>query len=78
MFGKLVETRRANARFKLHSQVHFESKKSLCTKNFWIQKNFSSEKILGLQKCWFKKSLSPIQLDLSDLNNPNLTLSVMT
>ena len=33
----------ANARVKLHSQVHFKSEKILGPKKYWVQKSFNSK-----------------------------------
>ena len=38
IFGKVNITSWANARVKLHSQVHFRSQKILSTKNVWVPK----------------------------------------
>ena len=44
---KISLTSWANARVKLHSQVHFETKKFLGPKKSWDQKKFNSKKIVG-------------------------------
>ena len=47
IFSKLPITSWANTRLKLHSQVHFESKKMLVPKKCWVQKSFNSKIFLG-------------------------------
>ena len=46
--GSLIEKVRltswVNTRVKLHSQVHFESKKILGRKKCWVEKSFNSKK----------------------------------
>ena len=43
----------ANARVKLHSQVHFKSKK------IYVQKSFSFKKIVDPKKLWVQNILDP-------------------
>ena len=46
-YVKIHCTSLANARVKLYSQVHFESKKILGQKKCWVQKSFNSKKNLA-------------------------------
>ena len=45
IFLKRIIDKLGNARVKLQSQVHFESKKILGPKECWVQKSFNSKKI---------------------------------
>ena len=44
---KIYKTSWPNASVKLHSQVHFESKKILGPKKCWVQKRFTFKTMLG-------------------------------
>ena len=63
----MKETSWANARVKLHSQVHFESKKILGPKKCWVKK-ISFQKNFG----------SCHNLTCPDLTCPVLTCPVLT
>ena len=57
---KLIETSWANARVKLHSRVHFKSKKIKGPKKFWVKKvmdpkTLSQKNILITEKFASKK-----------------------
>ena len=49
----------ANARVKLHSQVHVESKNILSLERYWVQKHLSSKKILFQRNFGFKSIFGP-------------------
>ena len=66
---KLIVTSWADARVKLHFQVHLGSKKVLGQKNegsnkFWIQKNFGYKNLLNQ----LNLSLMALSMDLSQLD----------
>ena len=68
----------ANARVKLHSQVHFESKKILGQKECWVKKSFNSKKIVGPVLKLPRPDLTCLDLICPDLTYPDLTCPDLT
>ena len=81
-FGRERETSWANARVKLHSPVHFQSKKILGPKKCWVQKSFDSKKSFGSKNILGPKILDPKILSQKNLGfdstNSNFTCPVVT